>query len=41
MWKIISFVLVVALAGWAAWYFGVVQAVAGAFDDWLAYIGAK
>jgi hypothetical protein len=39
MWKWVSFLLFVALAGWAAWYFGVIQGVAGAFDDWLAYIG--
>lgn len=41
MGKWIGFILFVALAAWAAWYFGIVQAAAGAFDDWLIYIGSK
>jgi hypothetical protein len=39
MMKWLSFLLVLGVAAWAAWHFGVVQAAAGAFDDWLAYIG--
>ena len=39
MVKVLSFLLVLALAGVAAWHFGILQSVAGAFDDWLAYIG--
>ena len=39
MVKVVSFLLVMALAGWAAWHFGILQSVGGAFDDWLNYIG--
>ena len=39
--KWVSFILFLVVAAWVAWYFGILQGVGGAFDDWLKYIGAK
>ena len=39
--KWVTFVLVVIVAGWAAWYFGVLQGLIEPFDDWMKYIGVK
>jgi hypothetical protein len=39
MVKVISFLLVLALAVAAAWHFGALQAVGDAFDGWMRYIG--
>jgi hypothetical protein len=41
MFKWVSFVLVLVFGAWAAWYFGIADAVGGVFDDWLKWIGAK
>jgi hypothetical protein len=39
--KWVSFLAVLVLAAAVLWYFGVLQELGGAFDDWLKYIGAK
>jgi hypothetical protein len=39
MVKVISFALVLAAGLWVAWYFGALQGVGSAFDDWMRYIG--
>jgi hypothetical protein len=37
--KWVSFVLVLVVAAWVSWYFGVIQEVVKGFEDWLKYIG--
>jgi hypothetical protein len=39
MVKVISFLLVLVLGVAAAWYFGALQTVGSAFEDWMRYIG--
>ena len=41
MVKVISFLLVLAVGLWVAWYFGALQGVGSAFDDWMRYIGVS
>ena len=39
--KWVSFALVLIVAAWAAWYFGVLKGVEEPFDAWMKWIGAK
>lgn len=37
--KWVSFVLVLIVAAWAAWYFGLLKDVAKPFEAWAKWIG--
>jgi hypothetical protein len=39
--KWVTFVLVLIVAAWAAWYFGILAGLVEPFDDWMKYIGFK
>lgn len=39
--KWVTFVLVLIVAAWAAWYFGILAGLVEPFDDWMKYIGVK
>ena len=36
--RVSTFLLVLAVGLWVAWYFGALQGVVSAFDDWMRYI---